>query len=108
MFSGYWQLNLDPRTKHKTTFVCYEGLYQYKRILFGLQDSPSAFMSVMSYVIRDVNWNYSLVYMDDILIFSKIYDEHLFHLDQVFQKLREAYLSLKPSKCILLSKKLDI
>lgn len=99
MFSGYWQLNVDPRTKHKTTFVCHEGLYQYKRIPFGLQGSPSAFMSVMSDVLRDVNWKYSLVYMDDILIFSKNFDEHLFHLDQVFQKLREANLRLKPSKC---------
>ena len=71
MFSGYWQLNLDSKTKHRTAFICHENVYQYKRIAFFLQGSPSAFMSVMSDVLREMNWKYTLVYMDDILIFSK-------------------------------------
>ena len=53
----------------------------------------------MSKVLKDLNWKIALVYIDDILIFSKNFDEHLEHLDNVFQNLRAANLKIHPGKC---------
>ena len=99
MQSGYWQQKLDQASAHKSAFICHEGLFQYKRVPFGLQGSPGAFMRVMTEVLRDLNWKTALVYMDDILIFSRTFEDHLTHLQEVFGKLREANLKLNPRKC---------
>ena len=99
MFNGYLQIKLDPKTKHKTAFTCHEGVFEFNRLPFGLSNSPHTFQLAMSEVLRGINWKSALVYMDDILIFSQTFEEHLQHLAAVFQKLREANLRLKPTKC---------
>ena len=66
---------------------------------FGLANSGSAFSMVISEVLRDLNWKFVLVYVDDILVFSQNIQQHLSHLTLVFEKLKEAGLMLKPSKC---------
>ena len=99
MSSGFWQLYLDPKTKHKTTFTTPMGNYNFKRMPFGLVNAPASYTIMMNKVLQGLNWKFLLCYMDDILIFSSSFEEHLNHLDQVFEKLREANLTLKPSKC---------
>jgi len=66
---------------------------------FGLKNSPISFQNLMSDVLREMNWKYALCYIDDILIFSRTFEDHLVHLNAVFEKLRNAGLTLKPSKC---------
>jgi hypothetical protein len=66
---------------------------------FGLINAPMSFQKTMTDILRGVNWKFSLVYIDDILIFSKDFESHLDHINQVFEHLREANMRLKPSKC---------
>ena len=54
---------------------------------------------LMSQVLKGLNWKFILCYIDDILVFSSTFDEHIEHLGEVFQRLREANRTLKPSKC---------
>ncbi|CAC5392995.1 unnamed protein product [Mytilus coruscus] len=100
LLSGYWQCGLDPETAHKAAFVTPSGVYQWKRLPFGLASAPSSFQHLLTQVLRNLNYKIALVYVDDILIFSKSFEEHLKHLQLVFDRLISAGLTLKPSKCL--------
>ena len=65
----------------------------------GLKNSPLTFQRVMEAVLRGLNWKFSLVYLDDIIVFSKTFSDHLFQLRQIFDRLRTAGLKLHPAKC---------
>ena len=97
--SAYFQIELDPETRHKSAFVTHDGVYEFTRMPFGLRNAPMSFQMLMSQVLKGLNWKFVLCYIDDILVFSSTFDEHIEHLGQVFQRLREANLTLKPSKC---------
>lgn len=97
--SGFWQIPMDSDTKHKSAFVTPSGVYQWKRMPFGLVNAPASFQALMTQVLRGLNWKTCLVYVDDILVFSNSFKEHLQHLEQIFARLTEAGLTLKPSKC---------
>ena len=99
LHSGYWQLEMDPETKHKAAFITQKGVYEWKRLGMGLRNSCASFQMVMSQVLRGLHWKNMLVYVDDICVFSKNFDEHLIHLQQLFERLRSAGLTLKPTKC---------
>lgn len=99
MRSSFWQVPLDKESQIKSAFITQSGVYQWKRMPFGLRNSSITFASMMSNVLRGLNWKSVLVYIDDILIFSHNFDEHLSHLAQVFSRLNEANLRLHPSKC---------
>ncbi len=105
--SGFWQLPLDPSTAHKTAFATHSGVYQFKKLPFGLRNSPSAFAMAMNHVLRDITFQYAIVYVDDILIFSRSFQDHLDHLAIVFDRLRQAQLKLKPSKCKFAAPKVE-
>ncbi|MES9881967.1 MAG: reverse transcriptase domain-containing protein [Sedimenticola sp.] len=104
MAQGFFQIPLDPTTKHKTGFTCHMGVYSFNRLPFGLMNSPMAFSLVMNEVLRGINFKFALCYIDDVLIHSQSFDEHLNHLSQVFTRFREANLRLKPSKCCFAAK----
>ena len=97
--SGFHQVGLCPSTAEKASFITHQGVFTPTRLQFGLKNSPMCFQNLMSKVLKDLNWKIALVYIDDILIFSKNFDEHLDHLDKVFQNLRAAYLKIHPGKC---------
>jgi len=97
--SAYFQMALDPETKHKAAFVTHEGVFEWNRLPFGLKNAPMSFQMLMSQVLRGLHWKFALCYIDDILIYSKDFEEHLDHLDKVFSKLRQANLTLNPKKC---------
>lgn len=97
--SGYWQLQVHADSKEKTAFITHNGLYEFNKLPFGICNSPGTFQRVMTHVLRGLEWDICLVYIDDLIIFSRSFDEHLLHLEQVFKRLREANLRLKPSKC---------
>lgn len=97
--SGFWQIPLDPETSHKSAFCTHSGVYAFKRLSFGMMNSPSAFSMVMNEVLRGITFKHAVVYVDDILVYSASLEDHLSHLQEIFTRLREAGLKLKPSKC---------
>ena len=98
--SGYWQIALDEKTKHKTAFITHDNLYQFKRLPFGLVNAPATFQMIMNLILKGLTWKHCLVYIDDIIVWSDNFENHLQHLDLIFQRLREANLTLKPTKCV--------
>lgn len=90
---------MDPKTAHKSAFVTPTGVYQWKRMPFGLVNAPASFQALMTQVLRGLNWKFCLVYVDDILVFSNSFEQHIHHLHQIFSRLENAGLTLKPSKC---------
>lgn len=97
--SGFWQIKMSEKTKHKAAFITQEGIYEWKRMPFGLMNAPISFQTVMTHVLRGLNFKSCLVYVDDILVFSKTFEEHLTHLEQIFSRLRDSKLKLNPDKC---------
>ncbi len=99
MMSGYWQIKLRDNDCEKTAFVTFCGLYEWTRMPFGLTGAPSTFQRLVDLLLCGLVGTSVTVYLDDILIYSSSFDEHLKHLREVFDRLLGANLKLKPSKC---------
>jgi predicted aspartyl protease len=95
--SGYHQMWVAPDSQPKTGFVTHSGVYCYQRMPFGLINAPANFQELVSKVLRGLK--HSLTYIDDVIIFSKDPEEHITHLQQVFDRFRAANLRLHPTKC---------
>jgi hypothetical protein len=95
---GYHQLRIHAADWCKTAFITPEGLWEYKVIPFGLANAPAAFMRHMHKVLEK-HRAFVVIYVDDILIFSKTEEEHKHHVREVFDTLRKANMRLKESKC---------
>jgi hypothetical protein len=87
--SGYHQLKIRASDIPKTTFITWYGLYKYMFMSFGLTNAPTYFMYLMNKVFMDYLDKFVVVFIDDILIFTKNEEEHDQHLCMVLQKLRE-------------------
>ena len=94
--SGFTQLSLVEEDKEKTAFRTHRGLYQFKRLLFGLHNRPSIFQRAMQGILALYLWIFTLVYIDNIVVFSKSYEEHLDHLDKVLSAIIEAISPFRP------------
>ena len=101
--SGYWQMRMHPDSVEKTVFVTPQGLHEFRVMSFGLTNAPGVFQRLMERVLSGLNpedWpDYVVVYIDNVLVFSRTIDDHLEHLSRVIQRLHGAGLKLKPSKC---------
>src|SRR6476619_4229414 len=97
--SGYYQICITEEDVPKTAFWTPFGLYQFKVLSFGLSNAPATFQSVMNDMLRSYVGKFFVVYLDDILIFDKTAKDHLSHLKQVLQTLRENQLYANPKKC---------
>ena len=95
---GYWQVPVAKEDRHKTAFVSPRGLYQFKMLPFGLCGAPATFQRMMDQVIRGMD-KFASAYLDDLIIFSASWEDHLRHLKAVLGQLRELGLTTKPSKC---------
>ena len=102
--SGYWQVGLTDQAKEKSAFVTNSGLYQWKVMPFGLCNAPSTFERLMEKVLAGLTWQICLVYLDDVIVFSRTVEEHISRLETILQKLIQAGLKLKPKKCFLFRK----
>ena len=98
---GYWQVENDPETADKTTFITRKGAFKFKVLPFGLSNAPAVFQRLMNLVMRGLTWEACLVFLDDIVVMSTTFEQHLERLRAVFGRLRSANLKLKPSKCKL-------
>ena len=88
-----------------TAFICHRGLYQFHRMPFGLTNVPATFQRLMEGLFA--GWDFVFIYLDDILKASKSFPEHITHITQVFKRLQEAGLKVKPSKCMFAEKQID-
>ena len=100
--SGYWQVGMEEEAKQKSAFVCSEGLYQFNVMPFGLVNAPATFERLMERVLSGLQWQTRLVYLDNIIIFSRGVAENLRRLEDVLKRLEAAGLKLKPAKCQLM------
>ena len=89
--SGYWQVPIMERDKEKTAFLTSSGqLYEFNQVPFGLCNAPAAFSHLMDRVLSGLHWETCLFCLDDIIVFSSTWEEHLARLQQVFERLRHA------------------
>ena len=98
--SGYWQVEMEEESKPYTAFsVGPLGFFECNRMSFGLCNAGATFQRLMENCMGEMHLNECLVFIDDILIFSQTFSEHLTRLDSTFKRLKEHGLKLKPSKC---------
>lgn len=105
--SGYYQIPISKESQEKTAFVTPDGQYEYTRMPFGLANAPSVFQRAMHKILNKAKVNYVIVYMDDVLIPARGFDEAITRLEKVLVLLREGGLTLKLKKCKFLFNKLD-
>ena len=94
--SGYWQISLDDDAKQKSAFVVRGGFYQWKVMAFGLCNALLTF--------ERLHWKILLVYVNDVIVFAKTFEDEMKYLEMVFQRFHKANLKLKDKKCVLFKK----
>ena len=100
--SGYWQVPVAEKDRHKTAFCTPEGgLYEFVKMPLGLTNAPATFQRLMNKIFKEDIFKHVLIFLDDLLVYSETPEEHLEHLEKVFLKLRAAGLKSKPKKCDL-------
>lgn len=100
LIQGYHQVAVKTEDIPKTAFrVGTGGLFEYVRMPFGLCNSPATFQRLMEACLGDENFDILVLYLDDILVFSRTIEEHILRLDKVFTKLKLHGLKVKMSKC---------
>ena len=105
--SGYWQVAVEPSDRPKTAFATRRGLYEFSVMPFGLCNAPATFQRLMESVLRGLQFETCLVYLDDIIVVGKTFEEMIKNLSQVFDRLAEAGLKLKAKKCNLFASEVE-
>ena len=95
---GYYQVKVCPEDRDKTTFVCHRGKFKFTRMSFGVCNAPAIFQTLMEMVLKGLG-AFCKVYMDDLIIFSNTWKEHVTHIREVLEALRAAGLTANPAKC---------
>ncbi|KRZ81449.1 Retrovirus-related Pol polyprotein from transposon [Trichinella sp. T8] len=104
LVSGYWQVEVEQQDREKTAFTTPFGLYQFKEMPFELCIAPDTFQRLMETALRGLVGSDCLVYLDDVIVFGKTAEEHPARLREVFRRLREVGLKVKPEKCRLMKR----
>ena len=98
--SGYWQVELIEASQPLTAFAIGPlGFYEYVQMPFGLTNAPATFQCLMVSCLGEMHLKWCIIYLDDIIVFSKTPEEHIQRLRGVFEKLSAAGLHVKLSKC---------
>ena len=102
--SGYWEIGLSEESKPLSAFICHAGLYEFERLPFGLKSAGATFSRMIESVFRGMSWKKLFLYLDDIIVASHTFEDHLRDVKEVLERLRNANLTLKPSKCFIARK----
>ena len=104
---GYWQVPVQKNDRPKTAFASRRGLYEFSVMPFGLCNAPATFQRLMESVLRGLQFEICLVYLDDIIVTGKTFDDMIQNLSMVFDRLSEAGLKLKAKKCNLFASEVE-
>jgi len=97
--SGYFQVPLSKEDRPKTAFSTRDNHYQFTVLPQGITNGPATFQRVINHILGPVRWKYALAYIDDVIIYSNTFEEHLTHLNEICQILKNARFRLNPEKC---------
>ena len=103
---AFWQVPLSDSSKQKAAIITQNGIFEFQTMPFGLSGAPATFQSLMMKVLKGVAWKYALCYVDDVIIFSRNFEEHLKHIDEILNRIKNAGLKLSPNKCKFAQQKL--
>ena len=99
--SGFWQIKMALESQQYTAFTVGNlGFYEFTRMPFGLCNAPATFQHLMQNTLGELNLTYCVIYLDDVIVFGHMEEEHLECLCVVFERFREFNLKLKPLKCL--------
>src|SRR5260370_9745422 len=104
--AAYWQVRIKPTDTWKSAFTCRYGHFEWLVRQFGLKKEPATFVRLMDEVFSTYLDIFIIVYLDDIVVYSKTLDQHLHHLELVFKKLREHKLYAKLEKCSFMQRQI--
>jgi hypothetical protein len=97
--AGYHQIEMEEKDKEKTAFICLQGLFEYNVMPFGLTNAPVTFQRMIDKTLKEYIGEFVIVYLDDIMIYSKSFEEHIEHIEKVLKKLKEIDAIIKLKKC---------
>ena len=104
--SGYHQVSIAPEDRPKTAFTFPgSGLWQFTVLAFGLCNAPAVFERLMLKILAGLTWKTCLVYLDDIIVFAKTFEEQIKNLEEVLHRLKQANLKLNSKKCRFFQKR---
>ena len=95
---GFYQVRLTDEAMEKTAFTCHKGAFHFTRMPFGVKNAPACFQSLMQKVLSELG-EFATAYMDDVVIFSPTWQDHVVHVGRVLQAIRLAGLTVNPTKC---------
>ena len=107
LLSRYFQIALEEESQNVTTFIKLLGLYKWKRLSIGLASAPGAFQNLTELILAGLAYEVALVYLDDVIVFGRNFEEHLKRLELVFQRLSENGLKIKGSKSNFFQKRVN-
>ena len=96
---GYYQIKVSEPDIPKTCFICHKGRYEFTRMPFGVKNAPAVFQELMKQTLHDTTC-FATAYMDDVVIFSSTWTDHLRHIAMVLDRLKTSKLTVNPSKCV--------
>ena len=105
--SGFWQVRMSEKSRQYTAFTMGSlGVYEFLRMPYGLCNAPATFQRLMQNCLGELKVTYALVYLDDVIVYSKMEEDHLRRLQAMFEGFHEHGLKLKPSKCSFLCRQI--
>ena len=105
--SGFWQVKMSEKSRQYTAFTVRSmGIFEFLRMPYRLCNAPATFQRLMQNCLGELNLTYALIYLDDVIVFSRTEEEHLTRLRVVIECFWEHGLKLKPSKCHFLRKEI--
>ena len=105
--SGFWQVRMSEKSRQYTAFTVGSlGVYEFLQMPYRLCNVPATFQRLMQNCLGELNLTYALVYLDDVIVYSKTEEDHLRRLQAVFKRFHEHGLKLKPSKCSFLRRQI--
>ena len=105
--SGFWLVRMSEKSRQYTAFTMGSlGVYEFLRMPYGLSNAPAMFQRLMQNCLGELNLTYALVYLDDMIVYSKTEEDHLRRLQAMFERFHEHRLKLKPSKCSFLCRQI--
>ncbi|XP_064460357.1 uncharacterized protein LOC135370518 [Ornithodoros turicata] len=106
--SGYWQIPVARPDREKTAFITPDGLFEFTVMPFGLSNAPATFERMMDTILQGLKWHTCLCYLDDVVIFSSTFRDHLDRLLEVLSRFRCAGLQLNSKKCLFGSRRITV